>query len=125
MERLNFDGTVIVPEPENGEWPSNYDDVVEWEDTYLEKADKVVFWVCRDYANGIKGMTTNIEFGLYYKTGKIIYGRPNTADDIRNLDKRYRQQYKSEPYSNLEALLKATTVLQQIAHDSEKIYYSI
>lgn len=107
LEKLGFDGTVIVPEPENGDWPSNYDDVVQWEERYLEKCNKIVFWVCRDYSNGFKGMTTNIEFGLYYKSGKIIYGRPNNADDIRNLDWRYKSFYKSEPHETLESLLDA------------------
>ena len=53
-------------------------------------------------------MTTNIEFGLYYKTGKVIYGRPTNADDIRNLDKRYKKQYSLEPHTSLETLLETT-----------------
>lgn len=108
LESLGFQGTVVVPEHKDGIWPTNYDDVVQWEEDYLEKVDKIVFWVCRDYANNIKGMTTNVEFGLYYKTGRIIYGRPDTANDIRNLDWRYKHQYGKEPYNDLEKML--TTV---------------
>jgi len=127
LEQLKFDGTVIVPEPENGEWPSNYDDVTDWEDEYLEQCDKIVFWVCRDYVNGIKGMTTNIEFGLYYKTGKVIYGRPTNADDIRNLDKRYKKQYGLEPHISLETLLETTVsdyrkIQQQLNVDSNLLF---
>lgn len=111
LEKIGFNGTVIVPEPKDGIWPSNYDNVVEWEEHYLEMANRIVFWVCRDYAKDIRGMTTNIEFGLYYKTGKIIYGRPNTADDIRNLDWRYKNFYNKKPHTDLESLLIETIKL--------------
>jgi len=113
LQDLNFQGTVVIPEPEDGVWPTNYDDVVQWEDDYLQQVNRIVFWVCRDYANGIKAMTTNVEFGLYYKTGKIVYGRPDTADDIRNLDWRYKQFYNKQPHFDLESLL-AEAISEQL-----------
>lgn len=112
LASIDFQGTVVIPEPQNGVWRDNYDDVVQWEEDYLEQVDKIVFWVCRDTENDIKGLTTNIEFGLYYKTGRVIYGRPDNADNIRNLDWRYTKQYNQPPHDNLRSLLVAATEIK-------------
>ena len=49
--------------------------------------------------------TTNVEFGQWIHTGKILYGRPDEARKIKYLDWLYKTDTNNEPYSNLEELL--------------------
>jgi hypothetical protein len=50
--------------------------------------------------------TTNVEFGYWLHTGKIIYGRPKEAKKTKYLDWLYKLDYNKKPYSNLENLIK-------------------
>lgn len=104
LEDNHFNGTVIIPEPEHGIWP-NYDDVIEWEHAYLEMADVILFWIPRDVNSGILGLTSNVEFGMYLNSGKIVYGRPDDADNIRYLDYWYIKQYNTSPCNSLNNLI--------------------
>ena len=46
-----------------------------------------------------------MEFGYWLKSGKCIYGRPNTAERIRYLDYMYEKEYGKKPIDNLKELL--------------------
>jgi hypothetical protein len=105
LEKLGFDGTVVIPEPEHGKW-ANYDDVIEWEDFYMSNSDVILFWIPRDISNGILGLTSNVEFGKYLDSGKIFYGRPNNADNVRYLDYWYTKRYETNPHNNLQDLIE-------------------
>jgi hypothetical protein len=82
----HFDGTVYVPLPRNGEWLPEYDHEAQasWELQYLEQATVVVFWVPR-HVHTLPGFTTNVEFGLYVSSGKIVLGYPESAHKMRYL----------------------------------------
>jgi len=73
-----FRGTII--NPENKEFNENfdYDKQVEWEDKGLNAADLIVFWVPRDLKL-MPAFTTNIEFGEWMKSGKLVLGFPEDA----------------------------------------------
>lgn len=76
-------GTVFVPEPEDGQWdPAGYESQVEWEDAALNRADCIVFWVPRDMET-MPALTTNVEFGFWANSGKVIFGYPKDAPDAR------------------------------------------
>jgi hypothetical protein len=80
LEGLGFDGYVYVPEPKEGhmgKWPT-YDEQCEWEQVHLDFATCILFWVPRDMTN-MPAMTTNVEFGLYAKTGRVVLGYPAWA----------------------------------------------
>lgn len=49
--------------------------------------------------------TTNVEFGYWLHTGKILYGRPDDARKIKYLDWLYETNMNSKPYNSLEELL--------------------
>lgn len=68
---------------ETKEW--NYDSQVEWEFAARARADVEVFWVDRRMPE-TPGLTTNIEFGQSLPIGKVVYGRPDDADNVRYLD---------------------------------------
>jgi hypothetical protein len=78
---------------------------VEWEDEALTRCTLIVFWVPRDLKT-LPGFTTNVEFGMYLRSGKIIYGRPDNAPETRYLDYFYKKITGKEPENNLHDLLK-------------------
>lgn len=60
---------------------------VSWETEHLEKATVVLFWIPRDLEE-LPGFTTNIEFGEYMKSGKIVIGSPLDAPKMSYLKER-------------------------------------
>lgn len=98
LEDKGFDGVVFVPEPRNRVFKHSYDDQVEWEEKYLNVADCIVFWVPRDIEPDSKGypkmaaFTTNVEFGTWQSSGKIVFGAPPEATKNGYL-KYYAEKY--------------------------------
>jgi len=98
LEDKGFDGVVFVPEDRNGEFKLDYDDQVGWEEKYLNVADCIVFWVPRDLEPDSKGypkmaaFTTNVEFGTWQSSGKIVFGAPPKATKNGYL-KHYAEKY--------------------------------
>jgi len=84
LEKLGYDGVVYVPLPRDGAFPKNYDSVREWERKNLDRADAIVFWVPRDMKN-LPGLTTNIEWGVWYDSGRAVLGYPLDAPHMRYL----------------------------------------
>jgi 8-oxo-dGTP pyrophosphatase MutT (NUDIX family) len=74
---------VFVPLPRDGNWVEGYEAQVEWELEYLNMADAVVFWVPR--SADLPGFTTNVEYGMYFDSGKAILGYPEGATHMRYL----------------------------------------
>lgn len=85
LRDLEYDGAVFVPLPRDGNWAKNYDGQVEWETKHLHMADLIVFWVPRDMKT-LPALTTNIEYGIWFDTGKAILGYPPEAVHMRYLD---------------------------------------
>lgn len=104
LEDKGYDGVVFVPEDRKGEFKLDYDDQVEWEEKYLNVADCIVFWVPRDLSLDSKdfpkmaAFTTNVEWGKWEKSGKVVFGAPKKADKNTYL-KYYAEKY-SVPVSD-------------------------
>lgn len=104
LEAAEYDGVVYVPLPrEEGKWPENYDDQIEWETKYLHMSDVVVFWVPRDLEK-LPAFTTNVEFGLWVSSGRAVYGRPPEAPKNRYLDWHAKQE-SVQVFSTLDEVL--------------------
>lgn len=73
-----WDGAVFVPEDSDGSPRFDYMDQVEWEEAGLHLADVILFWVPRDLAT-LPGFTTNIEWGVWQGSGKVVLGAPRDA----------------------------------------------
>lgn len=80
LEKFSFDGAVYIPSP----MKENFGDQVDWEVYHLENADCILFWVPRDLKI-LPGFTTNIEFGEWLRSGKIVLGCPLDAQKVRYL----------------------------------------
>lgn len=79
-EQWTRDGRLVVFTPElRAGVLSDYTGQIEWEHRGMHDADVVLFWVPRDLET-MPAFTTNIEWGIWYGTGKVVYGAPPTAE---------------------------------------------
>ncbi len=84
LQARGFDGTVFLPIPRDHAFPASYVDQIDWEDEGLHRADVILFWVPRDLA-ALPGFTTNVEFGEWMRSGKVVFGAPVNAPKVRYL----------------------------------------
>ena len=81
---MGYHDTVFVPEPESGDWATEYDNQVEWEEKALTAATCILFWIPRDLTT-MPAFTTNVEFGAWCASGKVVLGYPQGAVKMRYL----------------------------------------
>lgn len=84
LESHGFKGTVLVPEDRGGVFKGDYIDQVDWEHEGLDKASVILFWIPRQLTD-MPGFTTNVEFGLYASSGRVVLGAPTDAPKMRYL----------------------------------------
>ena len=107
-EELHFDGTVFVPESEDGQPHHEYDHQLSWEWEALNQATIVVFWVPREKTQ-MPAFTTNVEFGLLVASGKLVLGTPPHAEKVGYL-RALAERYHVPLFSSLrETLQEAVT----------------
>jgi calcineurin-like phosphoesterase family protein len=84
LSKLNFDGDIYIPEWKNNIKPEEwtYSRQIDWENEYLNKAKVILFWIPREMKL-LPGLTTNIEFGEWMKSNKIVVGWPYNAEKIK------------------------------------------
>jgi hypothetical protein len=105
LEELGFDGVVFVPEYSTWVPKENYINQANWEREALTEATIILFWIPRSLPD-MPGFSTNVEFGYWMHSKKVIYGRPDGAPKTRYLDWLYRTDYNEEPFNNLDRLLE-------------------
>jgi hypothetical protein len=103
----DWDGHVFVPEDRDGSWNANYDAQIAWEEEGLHRADAIAFWVPRELKD-MPGFTTNVEFGMWYNSGKVYYGRPDGTPKASYLD-HYALNLGFTIHRTLDALLRDVT----------------
>lgn len=84
LVEANYDGVVFVPLPRDGAWTYDYTSQIKWETKCLGIADVILFWVPRDMET-LPGLTTNVEFGNWFDSGKCVLGAPSSAVKMRYL----------------------------------------
>lgn len=102
LEELGYTGTVLVPEPESGQWNGDYLGQVEWEEKALNAADVILFWIPREM-EFMPGLTTNDEFGVWRTKhpNKLVLGTPESAVKVK-----YQQYYATKLGIPLRATLR-------------------
>jgi len=86
LDRLGYDGVCFAPVyRDKPTQPFDYDNQVEWERKWLNASDLIVFWVPRDLKK-LPGFTTNVEFGMWLRSGKVLLGSPEGAEKMTYLD---------------------------------------
>ena len=86
LQEQGFGGVVYVPLPRDGVWSPEYEAQVHWEIAYLKQAHVIAFWVPRSEL--LPGYTTNVEYGEYLHSDKIVLGYPEGAPHMRYLHAR-------------------------------------
>lgn len=104
LERLGFEGTVFIPEARGGVFRTNYDDQVDWEWGALARADAIVFWVPREM-RAMPALTTNVEYGLFARSGRLVFGAPSDSERNRYLVAA-AERLAIPVYDDLEAALR-------------------
>lgn len=117
LEKASYDGVVFVPETEDGTWKHAYTEQIDWEQKYLYECDLILAWVPRDLET-MPAFTTNVEFGAFVQSGKLVYGRPDSAPKTRYLDALYEEATLGKPYRTLAEL--ATITAQRIGDGAER-----
>jgi len=84
LRERGYQGVVFVPEARDSVWRHDYTDQVAWETMGLSRADVIVFWVPRDLET-MPAFTTNIEYGMWCRSGKAVLGAPPDAPKLRFL----------------------------------------
>ena len=105
LEDKDYDGVVFCPETRDGEFDKdfNYDNQIDWEDKHLNMADIIVFWVPRDVSIDAKGkiklgaFTTNVEWGTWASSGKVVFGCPADIERRKNKYLKYYADYYKVP----------------------------
>jgi len=106
LERLGFEGVVFAPIYRGKPTvPFDYDKQVEWEKKWLNASDLIVFWVPRDLKK-LPGFTTNVEYGMWLRSGKVLLGSPEDADKMQYLEW-WADQEGVPNYHDLDELLEA------------------
>lgn len=108
LEEVGYDGVVFAPTyrdvpPDH----FDYDAQVEWEKKWLNSSDLIVFWVPRDLKE-LPGFTTNVEYGMWLKSGKILLGSPPAAEKMTYLNW-WADQEGVERFSSLKEILSRAT----------------
>jgi len=87
LEQHGFRGVVYYPEYAPDAVPGTlsmptYEQQVRWEINNLNRADCIMFWVPRDLTH-LPAFTTNIEFGKWCDSGKVVLGYPPGTPKMR------------------------------------------
>ncbi len=107
LRAVGFDGAVFVPEPPPGRpWPSDTSASTQWELEALAFADVIAFWVPRDLTQ-MPGFTTNVEFGAWVGSRKVVLGHPPDAPLTSYLDVLAERVDRQAPAPTLDATLAA------------------
>jgi 8-oxo-dGTP pyrophosphatase MutT (NUDIX family) len=97
---------VFVPEAPGGGWSGTWAAQVAWEDAWLNACDAVAFWVPRD-PDTLPGLTTNVEWGRWESSGKVVLGAPPGAPGTRYL-RHYAGAHGAPVADTLAATVAAT-----------------
>lgn len=105
LERQGFKGSVLAPETADGGWLGDHEKQTDWEYYALNNATKIAFWIPRNL-DTLPGFTTNVEWGYWLNTDKMIYGRPDGAPKTKYLDYMYKKIKNKVPHKSIESIVK-------------------
>jgi hypothetical protein len=129
LAEMGFLGEVYVPESADWKSHTSYDAQVHWEWEALKQASVIVFWVPREI-DTMPAFTTNVEFGDWVKSGKVIFGAPVDAPKMNYL-RMLGKKYNVPCFSTLDETLQAAVEQNLVtAHETtnriaEKVFGSV
>ena len=101
LEDKGFDGVVYNPDYTELEVKNSYEDQLKWELKGIAESTAILFWIERDLPER-PGLTTNVEFGYWLHSGRVVYGRPDSSEKCLYLDMLYKLKTGKTPSKTLE-----------------------
>jgi len=108
FEKYMFFGSLFIPET-RGDEPFDWERQVAWEEEGLARAKAIMFWVPREMKT-MPALTTNIEFGMHLKSGKVVLGTPSEAQAVRYM-RHYAEKYLIPTEDTLEDTVKISITM--------------
>lgn len=126
LEDMGYNGLVFCPENRDGKFEKDfsYDNQIAWEEKHLNIADCIVFWVPRnlsldsDDEPKLPCFTTNIEWGAWADSGKVVLGAPEDAEKMSYL-KHYAEEFKVPFSDTLTATLREA--MDKLGEGAERV----
>lgn len=115
LKVMGYKSDVFIPEIFEGSERMTlpYKDQIEWERYHLNRAECILFWIPRDLKE-LPGFTTNIEFGEWLHSGKIVVGAPKDASKMKYIKEKC--SYHNIPFSNyLEGTVAAALDILKVS----------
>ena len=106
LSEIGYDGVVFIPLSREGNMKHSYDDQIEWETKHLHMSDVIIFWIPRNLEN-LPGFTTNVEWGIWFDSGKVVLGYPEGTPKINYLQF-HADAEKLTSYNTLRGTLEAS-----------------
>ena len=103
LKSKGFSSSVFAPENRVLGSPYDFETQVDWEVSGLTKANLVIFWIPRNLET-MPAFTTNIEFGEFMHSGKIIVGFPPDSVNNRYIGKRC-QMHNVPLFDNIKKMV--------------------
>jgi len=79
-----YNGDILIPERRGNYLDYDYETHTDWEVKHLYAASIILFWVPRELKT-MPAFTTNIEFGEFMHSGKVVLSYPKNAEKMRYL----------------------------------------
>lgn len=117
LEEIGFDGVVYVPEISTKEKEKGKNQE-RWERHAILESSIICFWIPKEIENDLY-TDTDLDFGYWFSTNKVIYGTNAQTKTTRYLDWLYRLDYKKDPENNLEDLLNKSVMLANTLYKND------
>lgn len=124
LSQIGFEGQIFVPEAPEGGVSMEYEEQIEWEETYLKDASCIMFWIPRDLIH-LPGFTTNIEFGRWYNSNKIVVGWLPGSPKMRYIEY-YTRKFRIPTADTLNETIKfAVEMARKKAENFKAIFEGV
>lgn len=84
LRKNEYAGDILIPEKRGNYLDYEYETQTRWEVEHLNKSSCILFWIPRNIPN-MPAFTTNIEFGEWMHSKKILLAYPQNAEKMRYL----------------------------------------
>lgn len=115
LRENGYEGDILIPEKRGDYLDYEYVTQTKWEVDHLNAADIIAFWIPRNLET-MPAFTTNIEFGEFLHSGKIVLGYPKEAKRMRYLQVR-AEMHNIVVYHTMEELASWVAALQRTTQD--------
>lgn len=87
LDQKQFTGTVYCPMLQGCQYIPDHEyngTHMDWEYDAMHKSDLILFWMPRDMKRYL-ALTSNIEWGMWFDTGKVVLGYPTDAEHMDHI----------------------------------------